>query len=575
MTATSVRIDRGGFGSEWLRRIAELWRSIGLTWRISLAVTVGIGVIAAVLMIFRLVPADIAFHLSSATFAVIPFAAGVLIIVAALRLEQEGRLAWSMIGAGVVLWGLGEIVWVTYAWFIRTEVPYPGIADIFYVAAYPVMFVGVLVLPHIRPRRWERIRLTMDAIAGTIAVTAVAWVFYLDDLVYIDPEVGVLEQFINVGYPLGDLLLLVALMILTTRRSIYQFDGRLVTLAAGLIITTVADVAYVVDLDNYFEGNAIDGVWMLAYAVFAFTALLLKGSAKLREQVDRPTSVAALIAPYAAVLTLFAITIVQSQTGVLETATAVAGLLVIARQGVAIRETREIVEKERNDLVASISHELRTPLTAMSGFTEILDLDPHLPTDDRIEMIGIVNTQTQHLTSIVGDLLRVARDDASGLDLRPVDVEVPAIIGSAVGMAARDDGPNVIVDADPSLSVVADEARIRQIVVNFLTNATRYGGGLVRVVARRDDTHAVIEVHDNGPGVARRYEVTIWDRFQRGEHSFRSDVSGSGLGLAIARQIATAHGGSTGYRHSELLGGACFWVRIPLRSTSTKVNAGV
>ena len=86
-----------------------------------------------------------------------------------------------------------------------------------------------------------------------------------------------------------------------------------------------------------------------------------------------------------------------------------------------------------------------------------------------------------------------------------------------------------------------------------------------------------MEVQDNGPGIPKKYAVTIWDRFERGAHTYLSRVQGSGLGLAIARQLVNAHGGHTGHRSSDRLGGACFWLSIPAvidRASPTSQSVG-
>ena len=549
----------------------SLWASLSRRWRGSIALVVTTGLVGSTLLLGEFLTVDAAFTFSSFIYAWMPLAAGALVIFAGMRLDERGRWAWLLIGLGIAMWGVGEVIWISYSWLLNVEVPYPGIADIFYVAAYPLAFVGMLLLPHMQPKRWQRVRLALDALAGTVAVSAIAWTFYLKDQIYIDPDIGLLEQSTNLGYAVGDILLLIALMFLATRRSAYQFDGRLIALGLGLVVTAIADIAYALTIDRYVEGNWLDGVWLVGYAILGLMAFLLAGPARYREQVDRPPNLAALLAPYGAVLILFVVTITtQSEGSTLQTATAFTGLIIIARQAVAIRETRDVVEKERNDLVASISHELRTPLTAMAGFTEILNIDPDLPSGERREMIGILDSQTQHLTSIVGDLLQVAKDDLSGMDLRPQRNDAGAVVKSAVGIAFGDDlRPIVTTNIAPGMALTADHSRLKQVLVNFLTNASRYGGGAVRIVGRYDGDDAVIEIHDDGPGVARKHEVAIWNRFERGEHRFRSDISGSGLGLAIARQIVAAHGGSTGYMTSPILGGACFWVRLPAAASST------
>ena len=522
--------------------------------------------VSAVILATQIGSTDFLFNLSTAAYAVVPLGAGFLVVLAAQSRRGPGTAAWTLIGIGVAGWGIGELIWVYYSAMLEAEVPYPGLADVFYVGAYPVIFAGVLMLPHVRPGRWERLRLTLDALAGTVALSAIVWTYYLSEALYLDDSAGLLENGINLAYPVGDLILLVALMILTTRRSKLQFDGRLLVLSAGMAVTALADMAYVFQVETYEDGSRLDASWLVGYGLFALTALLVAGPLRMREQADRPDRLWPMIAPYTAVLVLFALTVgeIGGQATTLQVATAVVGVLIIVRQGVAIRETRDIVEKQRNDLVASISHELRTPLTAMSGFTDILDADPDLDRADRIEMTAIVNSQTKHLARIVGDLVEVARNKLETTTLTYSTIEVAALVDSAVDMVTNGASTGDITSYVPSgLDVVADEDRVRQVLVNYLTNAARYGEGTVEVHARTNGGEIVIEVHDDGPGIPKKYEVTIWDRFERGPQTYLSKVQGSGLGLAIARQLIQAHGGHTGHRPSERLGGACFWMSLP------------
>ena len=99
-----------------------------------------------------------------------------------------------------------------------------------------------------------------------------------------------------------------------------------------------------------------------------------------------------------------------------------------------------------------------------------------------------------------------------------------------------------------------------------LSNAVRYGGENATVVARADNGDLLLEVHDDGPGVPRKYELMIWQRFERGPNRLNAVVPGSGIGLAVTKAIAKAHGGSAGYRRSDRLGGACFWIVSPAGS---------
>lgn len=124
---------------------------------------------------------------------------------------------------------------------------------------------------------------------------------------------------------------------------------------------------------------------------------------------------------------------------------------------------------------------------------------------------------------------------------------------------------HITTHIQPGLTITADVDRIRQVLVNYLTNADRYGHGVVEVHGHTlPNGETALEVHDNGPGIPKRYEVTVWDRFERGAHTYLSAVQGSGLGLAIARQLVSAHHGRTGHRPSERLSGACFWLTLPI-----------
>jgi signal transduction histidine kinase len=505
---------------------------------------------------------------SALSYVVAPVGAGVLLMLAALRRRDPGFLGWMVIGAGVMLLGGGELVWTYYAHIGGGEVPYPGLADVLYVAAYPVIFAGVLLLPHVRAGRWERARLTLDSLAGTVAVTAIAWDFFLNDLVRLEPEAGFFENAVNLSYPIGDLILLIALIMLTTRRSKLQFDGRLLIIGAGIMLTAVADIWFLFQdqADTYVEGGRLDAVWLAGYCLFAVAALLVAGKPQLREQADRPNRLWPMVAPYTAVLVLFALTLVEPGENMtfLQIASGMVGVLIVIRQGVAIRENREVVEKQRNDLVASISHELRTPLTAMTGFTAILDQNPDLDRSERIEMLSIIDSQTRHLARIVGDLVEVARNQLEVTKLNVEEIEVSDLVDSAIAMLPYDVSQiRITPHIESGLTFRGDVDRLRQVLVNYLTNAGRYGNGVVEVHAKTINNRVLVEVDDNGVGIPKKYDQTIWERFERGAHTYMSDVQGSGLGLAITRQLVTAHRGQTGHHPSQRLGGTCFWFTLP------------
>lgn len=212
--------------------------------------------------------------LAGNAYAIISTTSGLVLLAAALRGRSRTRTAWSLIGAGVLCWGIGEIVWVVQA-AATGEVPYPGAADFFYVAGYPLIFIGVIFLPYLRPGRYERIRLAIDATAGAVSLAVVMWVAYLNQVVSLGSEP--VETFLNLLYPFGDVLLAAALMVLAMRRSVQRLDLRVLALAAGVALTTVADVVFSLQTvwETYVEWGWLDGLYLLAYGSFAVTAYIL------------------------------------------------------------------------------------------------------------------------------------------------------------------------------------------------------------------------------------------------------------------------------------------------------------
>jgi len=553
--------------SHWMHHPAARTAVLGL---------LALSLISAALLGFQMLSEDVAFDFSQIVYVIVPAGAGLVVMGAALTQDGRSRVAWLVIGAGVLAWGIGEIVWVYYEAILEVEVPYPGWADFFYIAGYPLVFVGMLLLPHVKPRRLERIRLLMDALAGSIAVGAIMWVAYLGDQIYLDPEIGFLEQFINIMYPLGDLFLLIGLMILAMRRSSLRFDARLLALAASMIITFVADYIYLiqVEADTYISGGWLDSLWLLDNAAIIVAGWYLVRGVKTTELVDRSARIWQLAAPYGAIMVLFGLTLLDigGDASILQIASGTVGLLIIGRQGVAIRENRELVEKQRDDLIASISHELRTPLTSVQGFAQLLkERGEELGSEKRVELTEIIDRQSRHLGGIVTDLIDVTRNRLSNTDLEVDTMDLGETITDAANMLPESTEAKVDFNTESGIHILGDRRRVTQVLVNLLTNASRYGQGRVEVKAYASNGNVTIEVHDNGSGVPKRYQEVIWERFERGAHHLDATIPGSGIGLPIARSLVEAHHGTIAYQTSDRLGGACFVVSIPnLTSTVEK-----
>jgi two-component system OmpR family sensor kinase len=155
-------------------------------------------------------------------------------------------------------------------------------------------------------------------------------------------------------------------------------------------------------------------------------------------------------------------------------------------------------------------------------------------------------------------------------------MDLAAVAGRAVA-AARASAPDnaVTLSAPPTLAMVGDAARLRQVVDNLLVNAVRHSpeGGEVDVRVRAAGTEAIVEVGDHGPGVSGEEAARIFEPFFRADSSRARSTGGAGLGLAIVAAIARAHGGAVGVRENDG-GGACFWLRVPINPAADGVPTG-
>ncbi len=225
---------------------------------------------------------------------------------------------------------------------------------------------------------------------------------------------------------------------------------------------------------------------------------------------------------------------------------------------------REASEKKVRTFVADASHELRTPLASIRGYAELTRRGGHELPADVVHAMGRIESESLRMTSLVEDLLLLARlDDGRSLEELPVDLS--ALLADAVSdaRAAGQDHEWALDLPEQPVVVPGDSARLHQIVANLLANARTHTPAGTRVTASvaLEGTDAVLRVADTGPGIDPAVLPTVFERFARGDSS-RSRVAGStGLGLAIVEAVVTAHRGSVSVESEP--GSTVFTVRLP------------
>lgn len=230
---------------------------------------------------------------------------------------------------------------------------------------------------------------------------------------------------------------------------------------------------------------------------------------------------------------------------------------------------REMERSERGmrESVAAIAHELRTPLTILRGRLQGM-ADGVFDADAR-GIDGLI-FQVDSLARIVEDLRILSLAMAGRLTMRPTVIDLADEAGQTVDAFLVELGvAGMAVERElQPVRLVADGARLRQILLALLDNARRYAasGGVVRVETGSDEGGAWLRVLDRGPGIASHDAERMFQRFWRADDSRSRDSGGSGLGLAVVKAIAEAHGGSATARPRQG-GGACFEVRLPPSSS--------
>ncbi len=210
----------------------------------------------------------------------------------------------------------------------------------------------------------------------------------------------------------------------------------------------------------------------------------------------------------------------------------------------------------QRQLVADASHELRTPVTSLRTNIEVLLAGSELAEDDRDRLLADVVEQSEELSSLVGDLIELARGDLPSTDRE--DVRLDRVVEDGLVRARRNSsGIEFIASLTPTVVAGAPE-RLARAVNNLLDNAIRHSppGGPVEVIVDERG----IQVRDHGTGVADEDLPHLFDRFYRGASS--RGLQGSGLGLAIVRQVAEQHDGTAAV-HNAPDGGAVFELRLP------------
>jgi len=216
------------------------------------------------------------------------------------------------------------------------------------------------------------------------------------------------------------------------------------------------------------------------------------------------------------------------------------------------KEAAEVANRSKSAFLANMSHEIRTPMNAILGFSQLLRRDPEATTKQR-QQIETINRSGEHLLALINDILEMAKAEAGRTTLNPSAFDLHALIddvGKMMRQRAEDKGLQLVVQGSTELprSVLADEGKLRQILLNLLSNALKFtqkGAVTLRLSAKpgkEQGFQLTAEVEDTGPGIAPEELARLFHPFEQAQAG-RAGGTGTGLGLAISRGYTRLMGG--------------------------------
>ncbi len=516
------------------------------------------------------------------------------LVIAALawaaRRVAGGGVAWALMAAGAGCWLVADILWLVLA--ILGRQPWGSVPDLFFLAFYPLLFAGVLLLPRERPAAGGAAAALVDMAVIAVTAAAALWLGLVQPLWGHDAAAGLDARLIAVAYPIGDLLLLWVAGDLLLRGRVRTAPGVPLMIAAAAAVLIAADLAYAVQvLDRtYTSGNALGIIWT--------TGLVLLGLAGVRQAVAPPGLPAgardprltsALLAAAALVVLWTLLMAAPADPLVAAAALTGAALLVIRQiltavanrrleqalhqanseleERVRVRTAelaeahRRLAEAERLEAVGrvagAVAHDFNNILTAVSGHAELARLktgDPAL--QQHLDQVLAASRRAAELARRLMASARPPRPEPQAVDLE-------ALVREVVGQVAATLPPGIVVGLDlpgGGAVVQADPGQLHQVLMNLCVNArdAMPAGGRLDLAVARVEGWIQITVADTGQGMDETVRARLFEPY----FTTKEPGKGNGLGLATVRAIVRQHQGTITV-DSAPGAGARFTVRLP------------
>ncbi|MDP3331113.1 MAG: ATP-binding protein, partial [Methylococcaceae bacterium] len=242
------------------------------------------------------------------------------------------------------------------------------------------------------------------------------------------------------------------------------------------------------------------------------------------------------------------------------------------------KEAAEETARIKADFLSTMSHEIRTPLNGVIGMTDLL-LDTAM-NEEQLEFANTIKISANALLGIINDILDFSKIEAGRLEIEQIEFSLQHVLEGSVDLVASkayEKGLSLMSFVDPAIPnrLTGDPARLRQILLNFLSNAIKFTTNGDIVARAKLETHnsqqvrVRLEVSDNGIGITRETQRRLFQPFAQADSSTTRKYGGTGLGLSICKHLAELMDGEIGMESHEGQG-SVFWISIPFTVNATK-----
>lgn len=225
------------------------------------------------------------------------------------------------------------------------------------------------------------------------------------------------------------------------------------------------------------------------------------------------------------------------------------------------------LDEVKNKLLGMVAHDLRNPLSSIRGFSEML-LEDSVDEATRKEFLGVIFNVSEEMLHLLNDLLDVSQIQSGKFELRKKTGELADVVKRRIHLnqvIAAKKNIKIGIKLESSLATSFDHERIGQVLDNFLSNAIKFSpkGSTITVTMKANGMWSLVEVADEGPGIAQEERDRLFGEYQRLSAEPTGGEKGTGLGLAIVSKIVKAHGGEVGMKSGKGGKGSVFFFTLP------------